>query len=266
MSLNKLNILNKLLNFFGAKSYRQVSDKNISDIISLLKPYDTGISLLRIGGDEDGGYLVPNILNDIKFCFSPGVGNSSTFEKNLEDYGITSFLADKSVDGPATKLNNFSFDKKNIHSFSKRDNININDWMLSKISLNEINKSILQIDTDGFEYEILIALEEKILSEIKILIIEFHGLEFVGNEYFNFILKSVLNKLNLFHTVTHIHPNNCCGIHNIGKFKVPSVLEVTLLNNKFINGRKPIKTLPSILDKKNVRKKKEIFLESYWYN
>ena len=158
------------------------------------------------------------------------------------------------------------FDKKNIHSFNQDHNININDWLLSKVSLSELNKSILQIDTDGFEYEILIALNEKILSEIKILIIEFHGLEFAGNEYFNFILKSVLSKINLFHSPIHIHPNNCCGIHNINKFKIPSVLEVTLLNKKLINQKKPIKFLPNALDRKNVKSKKEIFLENYWYN
>tara|TARA_Y100001970_G_C14202007_1_gene841651 strand:+ start:741 stop:1541 length:801 start_codon:yes stop_codon:yes gene_type:complete len=266
MSFNKLNILNKLLNFLGVKSYRQIDNQKINDIISLLKPYDVEIPLIRVGEDTDGGYLLPDILKDIDYCFSPGVGNSSSFEKNLESYGIKSFLADKNVDGPAEKLTNFSFDKKNIHSFNQDHNININDWLLSKVSLSELNKSILQIDTDGFEYEILIALNEKILSEIKILIIEFHGLEFAGNEYFNFILKSVLSKINLFHSPIHIHPNNCCGIHNINKFKIPSVLEVTLLNKKLINQKKPIKFLPNALDRKNVKSKKEIFLENYWYN
>ena len=107
MSLNKLNILNKLLNFLGVKSYRQIDDQKINDIISLLKPYDAGIPLIRVGEDTDGGYLLPDILNDIDYCFSPGVGNSSSFEKSLESYGIKSFLADKSVDGPAEKRGRF---------------------------------------------------------------------------------------------------------------------------------------------------------------
>ena len=264
MSLNKLNILNKILNIFGAKSYRQTDSEKILDIISLLKPYNTEIPLIRIGSDGDGGYLVPDVLDDIKFCFSVGVGKSSSFEENLEKLGIKNFLADKSVDKPAAELDNFTFDKKNIHSFNDKDKINVNDWLYSKIDSSEINKSILQIDTDGFEYEILISLNEKILSEIKILIIEFHGLELVGNEYFNFIFKSVLNKISNFHTVVHLHPNNCCGIEKVSKYKIPSVLEVTFLNNKFIKEKKPVEKLPHYLDKKNVEKKKEIYLESYW--
>lgn len=74
MSLNKLNILNKILNIFGAKSYRQTDSEKILDIISLLKPYNTEIPLIRIGSDGDGGYLVPDVMGDIKFCFSAGVG------------------------------------------------------------------------------------------------------------------------------------------------------------------------------------------------
>ena len=150
MSLDKLSILNKLLNFFNAKSYRQIESHELKKIINLLKPYNVNIPLIRIGDNNDGGYLVPEILHSVDYCFSIGVGKSSSFEKNLEKYNIKSFLADKTVDGPATKLTNYDFDKKNIHSFSKNGKLNINDWLLSKINKNSLNKSILQIDTGGF--------------------------------------------------------------------------------------------------------------------
>ena len=265
MSLNKLNILNKLLNFFNVKSYRQIKNHELEKIINLFKPYNVYIPLIRIGDDKDGGYLVPKILNNVEYCFSIGVGKSSSFEKNLEKYNIKSFLADKTVDKPAIKLSNYNFDKKNIHSYSKNEHININDWLLSKINNNNFHKSILQIDTDGFEYESILALDEKILSELQLIIIEFHGLELAGNENFNFILNSVLTKINLFHTSVHIHPNNCCGVHRVGKYNFPSVLEATFLNKKLINKKKPIDLLPHKLDKKNVDKKNDILLQDYWF-
>ena len=109
MSTSKLDFLNYFLNYFNIKSFREIDKKKIDKLISLLKPYDTEIPLIRIGLENDGGYLIPNILNKIKFCFSPGVGKSSNFEKHLEKFGITSFLADNSVDGPATKLTKFNF-------------------------------------------------------------------------------------------------------------------------------------------------------------
>tara|TARA_Y100000590_G_scaffold69375_1_gene75715 strand:+ start:1050 stop:1850 length:801 start_codon:yes stop_codon:yes gene_type:complete len=265
MSFNKLEYLNYITKFWNAKSYRQIDSKKIKNLIKLFKPYNTNVDLIRLGSQHDGGYLIPNIIDNIKFCFSPGVGKSSNFEKNLEKFNIKSFLADNTVSGPATKLKKFNFIKKNIKSFNDKNKININDWILSKIKKNQIKQSIFQIDIEGHEHEIIFSIREEILSEIKILIIEFHGLELIGNIYFYTILKSTLEKINLYFTPVHIHPNNCCGIHEIGKIKTPSALEVTFLNNKFIRSKSTIKNLPHKLDKKNIKNKKDIFLDKHWY-
>ena len=90
-------------------------------------------------------------------------------------------------------------------------------------------------------------------------------MELVGNEFFYNIVKSSLEKVRLHHTPLHIHPNNCCGIHKINKFKFPSVLEVTFLNSNLIQKKTEINYLPHKLDNKNVKKKDDIKLESYWY-
>lgn len=265
MSFTKLDILNYLLSFFNIKSFRQIEKKKINIILLLLKPIDADIKLIRIGSDYDGGYLVPNILHKIKYCFSPGVGKTSSFEKGLEKYNIKSFLADNSVNKPFENLKNFDFDKKNIHAYNKKNKINVNNWIYSKIKKQDLKKSILQIDVDGFEYEILLAIDDLILSNIQILIVEFHNLELIGNEYYYYIVHSVLEKIRLYHTPIHLHPNNCNGLHKINRYKIPSVLEVTFLNNKLIRNKKKIKSLPHYLDNRNVRKKKDIYLETYWY-
>ena len=40
-------------------------------------------NLLRIGGDSDGGYLLPDDLENISSCFSPGVSDIFDFEFTL---------------------------------------------------------------------------------------------------------------------------------------------------------------------------------------
>ena len=97
----------------------------IKSIIDLFKPFNLNIPLRRIGSENDGGYLVPNILDDLKYCFSPGVGKSSNFEKDLEKYNITSFLADKNVLGPATKLKNFNFVFRVFFEFLNLDSLSM---------------------------------------------------------------------------------------------------------------------------------------------
>ncbi len=265
MFFNKLYFLNYLTNFYNAKSYRQIESKKINDLIKLFKPFDVGIDLIRIGSKNDGGYLVPNIIKNVKYCFSPGVGKSSNFEKDLEKFNIKSFVADNTVSKTPIKLSNFDFDKKNIHSYNFKNKININTWIYSKIKKEKLKKSIFQIDIEGHEHELIFSISEELLSKIKIMIIEFHGLELMGNEFYNNILKSTLEKLNLYFTPVHIHPNNSSDIHSIGKIKVPSALEVTFLNKKFCKKKNKIKKLPHYLDRKNIIKRKDIYLKDYWY-
>ena len=67
----------------------------IENFISRFREKYISCELIRIGGDGDGGYLLPDILNDISYCFSPGVSQTSFFEKELsENYNIQSFMVD----------------------------------------------------------------------------------------------------------------------------------------------------------------------------
>jgi hypothetical protein len=45
----------------------------IINLIQSLAPQTTDKALIRLGPNKDGGYLVPNDLDGIEACFSPGV-------------------------------------------------------------------------------------------------------------------------------------------------------------------------------------------------
>ena len=73
------------------------------------------VNLTRIGGQGDGGYLVPDCLDDIKYCFSAGVADVADFEQDLSDkYNIKSFMADGSVERAPVQGDNFEFMKEFI--------------------------------------------------------------------------------------------------------------------------------------------------------
>ena len=109
--MNKQNrILKKLKqvikNFFRSRNiefYRRVSKSRILEAITLLKPNELGYPLIRIVAKGDGAYLIPDLLDEIKYCFSPGVGQISEFEAQIKKRGIKSFLADYTVEGPASE-------------------------------------------------------------------------------------------------------------------------------------------------------------------
>lgn len=266
MFSNKLKTLNKFFNLHRTRVFRLIDDNQIENVINYFKPTLTNYKLIRIGENNDGGYLIPDILNEIKYCFSAGVGHTNKFESDLKRFEVKSFLADYSIEKNIRDINKFDFLKKFIASHDDETSKNINSWIIEKISKKELNETILKLDVEGSEYEILSSLDETMLREIKILIIEFHSLEMIGDENTNKILTSILKKLSKYFYVAHIHPNNCCGIHDVSKFKVPSVLEVTYINKKNAEKKDGVCIIPNKLDAKNVQKKNEIFLSDYWIN
>ena len=260
---SKLKLVNFFLNYFGVKAYRQISNDKILNLIRCFKPVKTKFNLIRIGDKNDGGYLVPNIINEVKYCVTGGIGHTNKFELELEKYGIKSFLADYSVNKPKN-LNNFNFKKKFLASYNNLNRIDINSWIKSFGKELKIEKSILKLDIEKSEYEVINSISEDLLKKFKILIIEFHGLEMISEESFYQKLCSVKKKILENFLVVHIHPNNCCGLHSVRKFKVPSVLEVTYLNKMIDNKVNGPCSLPHKLDAKNKLKYKDIILPNYW--
>lgn len=67
---------------FGYNVSQMTSDVGLEAFISKVRPVDCGIELIRIGGEADGGYLIPNDLEGIEYCFSPGSAQSRTSRTN----------------------------------------------------------------------------------------------------------------------------------------------------------------------------------------
>ena len=99
--MNLRDLVRQLLLTSG-KSITEATDvKDLERFIEKFRPKSVGKKLIRIGGEGDGGYLLPDDFSHISACFSPGVDVSSTFEEDLADrYSIKSFMADFSVEKP----------------------------------------------------------------------------------------------------------------------------------------------------------------------
>src|SRR5205823_127248 len=82
----------------GISAAMQTDRTAVRDLVALLHPLATEHSLIRLGDRGDGGYLVPDDLESVEACFSPGVDDRASFETSLIERGIPCFLADASVD------------------------------------------------------------------------------------------------------------------------------------------------------------------------
>ncbi len=254
-------ILKKILSNFGISTYGTVKKKEILKIVELLRPYYLGVDNIRLGGNSDGSYIVPKIIEDLEFCFSAGYGGDCSFEKNLEDFNIKSFLADYSFDEP-TELKKCEYTKKYVKSYSSAQSININDW-IEKSSPKSQKKMILQLDIEGSEYEIIHAISENNLQKFDIIIIEFHNLFMVNNQIFYKYFLECIKKIKKDFEVFYLQPNNCCGVSNFDTVIFPNILEVTFLNKTRVI--KKDKFNFKNLEVKNISSKEKIILPDYWY-
>lgn len=126
----------------------------LGPLINRLKPLETEHPLIRLGGDGDGGYLVPDDLAGIQRCFSPGVGPTSAFENSLLERGIPCHLADGTVEGPTFTHSLMTFEKVNLGAQTGEGVTTLADWVNRHAAPDE-NNLLLQMDIEGAEYPVL---------------------------------------------------------------------------------------------------------------
>jgi hypothetical protein len=243
----------------------QTSTFKIESLIDSLHPINCGSELMRIGPKSDGGYLVPNDLEGIAACFSPGVDEISDFELACYHRGMQVYLADRSVSTPNLPLpkNKYHFLKKHIGCFSNCDCITIDDWV-NKYEPEPDKELLLQMDIEGCEYISIVNMSDQLLKRFRILVIEFHFLDELWNPRFFDLAENTFNKVLHNHSCVHIHPNNCCGMSEHKGIKIPRMAEFTFIRNDRVDFQGYRFDFPHSLDYDNTRKK-SLHLPSNWY-
>jgi hypothetical protein len=207
--------------------------EDLNALIRDLHPVQARYPLIRLGPCSDGGYLVPDCLDEIKACFSPGVSEISGFEKDCAERGVPVFLADASVDGPAEDHQLFSFSKKYVGAFSNGTFMSIDSWISSSLPSTS-SDIMMQMDIEGFEYEVILSASEPLMRRLRIIVIEFHWLDQLWNLPFFKIASRAIRKLLSTHACVHIHPNNDSPIKQQFGVSIPVTMEFTFVRKELI--------------------------------
>lgn len=243
--------------------FRTTAINDLYDFLNMIKPIHCGHDLIRMGGYQDGGYLVPNDLGGISACFSPGVSDTAEFELALNQMGIKCFLADYSVAESPVKNALIDFEKKYLGPIDNEIFMTLNSWVKEKHP--EEGDLVLQMDIEGAEYGVIFDASEELLKKFRMLVIEFHGLDkLIQKAGFELINLTFIKLLKNF-SIVHIHPNNCQKTKTYKNIEIPPVMEFTFLRNDRVASRAPIKNFPHTLDIKNVSSKEDITLPECWW-
>ena len=189
----------------------------------------------RLGALTDGGYVIA-VLDGTYDCYiSAGVSNEESFSRDfINHYNMNktnSFAFDGTIDDyPYNYTDKITYVKKNINSFNDSANTNLDEF------IRPYTNVFIKMDIEGYEYPWLSSIDPELLTRVKQIVIEVHGLIPPPNPSLGYYSYSVpfnlKNKafavLANTHYLVHAHGNNC------GEFnELPITMELTYVNKKY---------------------------------
>lgn len=231
-------------------------------LLKVLTPYEVegyeeGV---RLGNAYDGGYVIPKkVLPLVEKVYSYGIGNDISFEKAVVELGIPVVGYDHTIDKLPEDWREIIFHKNGLASKAGQD---VDTFEHHLQQNNDVAKKILlKIDIDGAEWDVIDQIVDQFSSNIVALVLEAHDLyRFLKMPRY----AKVLTHLESRFTLCHIHGNNFRGSVYIGRKRIPSVCELTFINNSLVTAKAIRKnSLPGIYDFPNNKKKKDIVL-NFW--
>lgn len=239
-----------------------IKAKDIQKTLNILAPFNTEIPLIRVGGSGDGGYLLPDDLDGIVACFSPGVDATMTFDTEIMERGIPCYLADASVEGLTAPHAMATFDKLFLGPKTSGRFISLGDWVARYAPPD--GDLLLQMDIEGAEYETLNAANAETLKRFRIIVLEVHDVNHLTRPAPHSLMSQTFEKLNDMFVLTHVHPNNYTPVARIAGWSIPPLLELTYIRRDRVNEAHPAMVLPHPLDEKNVGTKPDFPLPHFW--
>lgn len=227
--------------------------------------------LLRLGKDNDGGYVVPGIaVSSSTALLSLGVNLDWSFEESMLEMrpGLKLLCVDgttglgRAITKTFQKIFDFlghlitlNFIKaKNDFSFLAtpiRFYKFFSKYPLLKLMVGEVNKEgyididqliaryfpkaeniFIKMDIEGGEYEVL-PIAPSVSRSLSGLVIEFHSIDKNWTQF----QMIMLDLMESFY-VAHIHGNNYQSY--ISGTKVPQTVEVTFISKKFFQSKPPL--------------------------
>lgn len=220
-----------------------------------------GWELVRLGGNTDGGYLVPDDFNGVVGCISPGVSHLVNFELDLARRGVVSILYDASIESSPVENSYFRFRKKFIGSYMQTGFLPLKDT-LQEFPYSEEATLVLQMDIEGSEIAALHTLDAEDLTKFRILVIEFHRVQdWTNNSLFIFFIEPLFEQLLKIFDIVHVHANNCDGEFLVDKTFYPRALEITFHHKSRAKSAKETPSLPHYLDYPNSEDAPDISLK-----
>lgn len=237
---------------FVVRKTTKPTDLNL--LFDFLRPKGCKFPLVRLGSDRDGGYLVPEIEDQINYLWSAGVADDVNLELSFVAGSDSRrvFLVDGSIPYLPSEHPQFTFAKSYLgNSGSFENEVSLTEWLSSNGYMT--GRSMLSMDIEGGEYQVFNETPREVFDAFDLIVMELHGMENCFDPlFFSSNLRPMLRKLDNFDCI-HLHINNALppvrGPRGLGMYPL---LEMTLAHKRLGITENGSVSLPHALDVDNV--------------
>ena len=184
-----------------------VSSDYYSELHNLLHIAEVeGFDFVRIGRDNDGGYILLNDFQEGGTAYSFGISSDVSWDKDMALRGYDVFMYDHTIDSLPEDNSRFHWFKQGISDGTDTDDrLTTLEELIRRNHHEDKRNMILKMDVEKAEWGFLENVSAETLTKFRQIVLEFHGLN--EPEYTAQIL-SALRKLNRTHQLVHIHGQN----------------------------------------------------------
>ncbi len=185
---------------------------------------------LRLGAEQDGGYVIAMLDGNYDFYISAGISTEESFSRdfielyNMDKSNCAAF--DGTIDTyPTEYTDKIFFYKRNISPTRSDSTSNLSYFT------SNYNNIFLKMDIEGSEYLWILSLSENQLCKFKQIVIEFHG---INDDSWDINLSDKLKCFEFLsntHYAVHIHGNNYGSLTE----NIPDTVEITYIRKNEIN-------------------------------
>ena len=204
------------------------------NIIKHLSAMDVcGLSLVRVGRNNDGGYVMANEFDKYSAAYSFGISDDVSWDMDVAQRGIDTFMYDHTIDGLPEENEHFKFFKMGICGVECKEN-NLKTFCDILTANNHLSSKtlVLKIDVEGAEWDAFNTTSSDIIDNFSQIVVEFHGVNNIRDDSKYQKMLSVFKKLNSTHQVIHVHANNYGSYSIIAGVPLPETFEVTYIRKR----------------------------------
>lgn len=244
--------------------YRNVSDMTtiererchqaeLRTLVALLSPVTVwNKPKRRVGGPNDGGYVMLDDLDEVGICYSLGVGSDVSWDIEMAENGAIVFQYDHTVAAPPVFHPNFRHFKIGItHDDALAPDMKRLDTLLRDNGHTDRDDMVLKADIEGDEWSVLEALDSSTFAGFRQIVVEFHGMRLLEIEGFRQRAHRVFSTMRRTHEVIHVHANNFMGMYIVKGIAIADCVELTFVNRKFYHCTPSRECFPGNLDSPN---------------